>query len=158
MSKPFEYADGVTGREAQGAPNVYLPQAAAPPVYDAYADPAAAHGWQDVYDTTAYDMTDGGGAGHPGGADGTGASRPGAHPADGGHQADGADVTRAYPGGPHPAGTGADGGGDTRELPAVPGRGRAAGGEHRARRKRLPGPRAAWRSPPVPWGPCRSSP
>ncbi|MFI0135092.1 hypothetical protein [Streptomyces luteogriseus] len=176
MSKPFEYADGVTGREPQGAPNVYLPQAAAPPVYDAYADPAAAHGWQDVYDptdyeTTAYGTTDGGGAGHPAGADGTGGSRPGAHPVDGaypvdgghpvdgaypvdgghpvdgaypvdgGHPVDGADATRAYPGGPYPDGMGgAEGAGDTRELPAVPRRGRAAGGGHRARRKPAPRP------------------
>ncbi|CAM5489943.1 hypothetical protein [Streptomyces afghaniensis 772] [Streptomyces afghaniensis] len=29
---------------------MYLPQADPPPAYDAYADPAAAHGWQDVYD------------------------------------------------------------------------------------------------------------
>ena len=147
MFKPSEYADGVTGPEPQGAPNVYLPQAAAPPVYDAYADPAAAHGWQDVYDTTeydttAYDTTDTGGAGHPGGADGTGGSRPGAQPVDGAypadsaHPTDDAGATRAYPGGPYPDGMGgAEGAGDTRELPAVPQRGRAAGGGHRARRK-----------------------
>ncbi|MFE1948096.1 hypothetical protein [Streptomyces massasporeus] len=128
MSKPFEYADGVTGPEPRDAPNVYLPQAAAPPAYDAYADPAAAHGWQDVYDTT-----DTGGAGRPGGADGMGDSRHGAYPAGG------ADVTRAYPD-VHPGGlNGADGAGDTRELPAVPGRGRAGGG-HRARRKPAPRP------------------
>ncbi|NEE15471.1 hypothetical protein G3M58_54545, partial [Streptomyces sp. SID7499] len=81
MSKSFEYADGVTGPEPQDAPNVYLPQAAAPPAYDAYADPAAAHGWQDVYGTTRA-----GGAGHPGGAEGVrgaGGPPPAAHPADG---------------------------------------------------------------------------
>ncbi|MEU0248884.1 hypothetical protein ABZ192_32085 [Streptomyces sp. NPDC006235] len=50
MSRPSEYADGATGGAAQGPPNVYLPQADPPPPYDAYADPAAAHGWQDVYD------------------------------------------------------------------------------------------------------------
>ncbi|MFJ4560173.1 hypothetical protein ACIP4Q_29445 [Streptomyces massasporeus] len=129
MSKPFEYADGVNGPESQGAPNVYLPQAAAPPAYDGYADPAAAHGWQDAYDTTGT-----GGAGHPGGVDG---SRPGAYPVDG------ADATRAYPDGVHPADAGvADGDGATRELPAVPGRGRAGAG-HRGRRK--PAPRRARR-------------
>ncbi|MFD5740562.1 hypothetical protein ACFXJM_07055 [Streptomyces massasporeus] len=124
MSKPFEYADGVNGPEPQGAPNVYLPQAAAPPAYDAYADPAAAHGWQDAYGTT-----DTGGAGHPGGVDD---SRPGAY------VADDADATRAYPGGLDPADAGVtDGAGDTRELPAVPGRGRAGAG-HRGRRKQAP--------------------
>ncbi|MET9867940.1 hypothetical protein ABZZ16_17445, partial [Streptomyces sp. NPDC006386] len=48
MSQSFDYADGATGGEPQGPPpNVYLPQAAPPPAYDGYADPAAAHGWQD---------------------------------------------------------------------------------------------------------------
>ncbi|MDQ1016640.1 hypothetical protein [Streptomyces afghaniensis] len=50
MSRPSEYADGATNGVPQGPPNVYLPQADPPPVYDAYADPAAAHGWQDAYD------------------------------------------------------------------------------------------------------------
>ncbi|MFH9004069.1 hypothetical protein ACH4E5_12615 [Streptomyces afghaniensis] len=50
MSRPSEYADGATSGAPQGPPNVYLPQADPPPAYDAYADPAAAHGWQDVYD------------------------------------------------------------------------------------------------------------
>ncbi|MFD5482416.1 hypothetical protein [Streptomyces hawaiiensis] len=127
MSKPFEYADGVTGREPQGAPNVYLPQPAAPPAYEAYTDPAAAHGWQDVYDTAAD------GAARPGGgADGAGGSRPRVRPGDG------ADATRAYADGMG----GADGTGDTRELPAVPARGRSGAG-HRARRK--PAPRLARR-------------
>jgi hypothetical protein len=48
MFKPFEYADGATDGGPQGVPNVYVPQGAPPPEYDAYADPAAAHGWQDV--------------------------------------------------------------------------------------------------------------
>ncbi|MGK5693984.1 hypothetical protein ACSNOJ_13965 [Streptomyces sp. URMC 128] len=52
MSRPSEYADGATGGAPQGPPNVYLPQTDPPPPYDAYADPAAAHGWQDVYDPT----------------------------------------------------------------------------------------------------------
>ncbi|MER6071006.1 hypothetical protein ABT187_19660 [Streptomyces sp. NPDC001817] len=40
------------GRAAADAPppNVYLPQSASAPAYDEYADPAAAHGWQDAYD------------------------------------------------------------------------------------------------------------
>jgi hypothetical protein len=50
MFRPSEYADGATSGAAQGPPNVYLPQADPPPAYDAYADPAAAHGWQDAYD------------------------------------------------------------------------------------------------------------
>jgi hypothetical protein len=49
MFRPSEYADGATSGEPQGPPNVYVPQADPPPAYDAYADPAAAHGWQDVY-------------------------------------------------------------------------------------------------------------
>lgn len=48
MFKPFEYADGATDGGPHGVPNVYVPQGAPPPEYDAYADPAAAHGWQDV--------------------------------------------------------------------------------------------------------------
>jgi hypothetical protein len=50
MFRPSEYADGGTSGEPLGPPNVYLPQADPPPAYDAYPDPAAAHGWQDVYD------------------------------------------------------------------------------------------------------------
>lgn len=34
-------------------PNVYLPRSVPSPAYDAYADPAAAHGWQNAYDETA---------------------------------------------------------------------------------------------------------
>ncbi|MER7402114.1 hypothetical protein ABT373_06360 [Streptomyces sp. NPDC000070] len=49
MFRPPEYADGGTSGEPQSPPNVYVPQADPPPAYDAYADPAAAHGWQDVY-------------------------------------------------------------------------------------------------------------
>ncbi|MFB6843442.1 hypothetical protein ACFCXS_01010 [Streptomyces sp. NPDC056373] len=78
MSEPFDYADGATGGEPQGPPNVYLPQGVTPPAYDAYADPAAAHGWQDVYDPAGPEgpaVT--GGAPYPGtdaaGGDGMGA-------------------------------------------------------------------------------------
>ncbi|MER8222460.1 hypothetical protein ABTZ58_18090 [Streptomyces sp. NPDC094143] len=84
MFKPFEYADGATGGGPQGVPNVYVPQGAPPPEYDAYADPAAAHGWQDACAT---------------------------------------------------ADTG--GGGDTRELPAVPARA-GSGPGRRSRRKARP--------------------
>jgi hypothetical protein len=35
-----------------GPPNVYVPPAVPPPAYDAYADPATAHGWQNAYDAT----------------------------------------------------------------------------------------------------------
>lgn len=41
-----------TGDAPQGPPNVYHPQAPAAPAYDGYADPAAAHGWQNAYDET----------------------------------------------------------------------------------------------------------
>ncbi|MGA5201683.1 hypothetical protein [Streptomyces variegatus] len=139
MSEPFEYADGVTARGSQDPPNVYLPQAAAPPAYDAYADPAAAHGWQDVYDAAAA-----GDAGHPDGAvgaDGAVSSRPRARPGDG------ADAAGARPGDAPGRvrldGTGgADGTGGTRELPSVQTRGRSGAGR-RARRK--PAPRLARR-------------
>lgn len=58
MFRPSEYADGATSGEPQGPPNVYVPQAVPPPAYDAYPDPAAAHGWQDVYAPTgAQDAT-----------------------------------------------------------------------------------------------------
>ncbi|GAA2398940.1 hypothetical protein [Streptomyces coeruleofuscus] len=133
MSKPFDYADGATGGEPQGPPNVYLPQGAAPPAYDAYADPAAAHGWQDAYGAT-------GPGGGPNGMDGAGddphahrhSDAPGAYP---GHA----------PGRPHPGGTGGVGGadtGETRELPVVPSASVPAPGRsrtgHRARRKPRP--------------------
>src|SRR4051794_41465545 len=45
MSRPVEYESG--------APNVYQPQPAPAPAYEEYTDPAAAHGWQNVYDATA---------------------------------------------------------------------------------------------------------
>ncbi|WP_338782765.1 hypothetical protein [Streptomyces sp. DG1A-41] len=58
MFRPSEYADGATSGEPQGPPNVYVPRAVPPPAYDAYPDPAAAHGWQDVYaPTDAQDAT-----------------------------------------------------------------------------------------------------
>lgn len=45
-------ADG----EPQGAPNVYhpYPDGRTAPAYEAYTDPAAAHGWQGEYDDRAY--------------------------------------------------------------------------------------------------------
>lgn len=52
---------------------MYLPQAPAPPAYDAYADPAAAHGWQDAYE--AADPEAAGDAAHAGGTDDVGATR-----------------------------------------------------------------------------------
>lgn len=45
MSRPVEYESG--------APNVYQSQPAPAPAYEEYADPAAAHGWQNAYDATA---------------------------------------------------------------------------------------------------------
>ncbi|MEU0113141.1 hypothetical protein ABZ137_05290 [Streptomyces bobili] len=48
MSRPGES----TNRPVQ--PNVYLPYAEAdPPPYEAYRDPAAAHGWENAYDETS---------------------------------------------------------------------------------------------------------
>ncbi|MFJ8084212.1 hypothetical protein ACIQ6Y_26795 [Streptomyces sp. NPDC096205] len=46
---------GYDGQAVLGTPpNVYHPQVAgAVPAYDEYADPAAAHGWQNAYDETA---------------------------------------------------------------------------------------------------------
>jgi len=53
MSSPPPYADGgYDGRDPQGPPAVYLPQTAQAPAYDAYTDPATAHGWQNAYDET----------------------------------------------------------------------------------------------------------
>ncbi|MGW5614525.1 hypothetical protein [Streptomyces sp. NPDC003877] len=119
MFKPFEYADGATGGGPQGVPPVYVPQGAPPPEYDAYADPAAAHGWQDVYDDGTVAP---GGDGHPGGEGRTGGEGlPGS--------ADG-------PG----AGERADDAGATRELPVVPDRARSGGG--RGSRRKPP----AWRT------------
>ncbi|AZP20087.1 hypothetical protein EJC51_30845 [Streptomyces aquilus] len=54
MSRPPQYENGIgAAGEPQGAPNVYHPQPEPPPSYDAYADPAIAHGWQNTYDETA---------------------------------------------------------------------------------------------------------
>ncbi|KOG32775.1 hypothetical protein [Streptomyces resistomycificus] len=50
MSRPPEYENGASG--AQVVPNVYLPPAEPTPPYEAYVDPAAAHGWQNAYDET----------------------------------------------------------------------------------------------------------
>ncbi|WSQ11516.1 hypothetical protein OG604_29335 [Streptomyces sp. NBC_01231] len=66
MSRPPQYDNGAYGADgtagAQGtdadgaprdAPNVYLPLPESTPPYEAYVDPAAAHGWQNAYDETA---------------------------------------------------------------------------------------------------------
>ncbi|PIB10584.1 hypothetical protein B1C81_06615 [Streptomyces sp. HG99] len=64
--------------EPQEPPNVYHPQAAPAPAYDEYADPAAAHGWENAYDETrelppvAADASGAGGAGGAGGESGAG--------------------------------------------------------------------------------------
>ncbi|MGM7446161.1 hypothetical protein ACPW7O_32950, partial [Streptomyces tunisiensis] len=53
MSSPLPYADrGNDASDPRTPPSVYVPQTAPPPAYDAYADPAAAHGWQNAYDET----------------------------------------------------------------------------------------------------------
>ncbi|MDC0771300.1 hypothetical protein [Streptomyces sp. HD] len=72
MSKPPERENGTYGANSvngtpgaydahgelrpaavpEASPSVYHPQAEPSPVYDAYADPAAAHGWQNAYDET----------------------------------------------------------------------------------------------------------
>ncbi|MET8768210.1 hypothetical protein ABZV94_15040, partial [Streptomyces sp. NPDC004658] len=57
MSTEREYevgADGVygAGGAPEDRPNVYHPQSAPAPAYEQYADPAAAHGWQNAYDAT----------------------------------------------------------------------------------------------------------
>ncbi|MFJ9962310.1 hypothetical protein [Streptomyces avermitilis] len=44
-------AQGADG-EPHGAPNVYHPRADAAPAYEEFADPAAAHGWENAYDST----------------------------------------------------------------------------------------------------------
>ncbi|MFI8170620.1 hypothetical protein ACIGAN_30295 [Streptomyces sp. NPDC085931] len=115
MFKPFEYADGATDGGPQGVPNVYVPQGAPPPEYDAYADPAAAHGWQDVYEGTPA-------------ADGTAVG-------DGADAGDISATAAAVDGRDRAAGRDRAGGaGDARELPAVPAPARSGGG-HRSRRK-----------------------
>ncbi|NEA50113.1 hypothetical protein G3I35_28565, partial [Streptomyces sp. SID10815] len=76
-----------TGDAPQGPPNVYHPQAPAAPAYEGYADPAAAHGWQNAYDRTrelpalTADVLAGRGTG------GTGAGGAGAGGADAGESA-----------------------------------------------------------------------
>ncbi|MFC9285862.1 hypothetical protein ACFT0E_04100, partial [Streptomyces sp. NPDC057052] len=48
MSRPGESANPPV------QPNVYLPYAETdPPPYEAYRDPAAAHGWENAYDETS---------------------------------------------------------------------------------------------------------
>ncbi|MGW4108648.1 hypothetical protein ACWEGV_37660, partial [Streptomyces sp. NPDC004976] len=72
MSSPPPYAEGgYDVGNPQDPPNVYLPQTAPSPAYDAYADPASAHGWQNAYDETR-ELPPVGGDGPPP-ADGAGA-------------------------------------------------------------------------------------
>jgi hypothetical protein len=60
MARPPQHADGAYGvpdvtRESggfPGPPNVYHPWAESTPAYEEYADPAAAHGWENAYDQT----------------------------------------------------------------------------------------------------------
>lgn len=100
VSRPPEYENGTSGgnaaHHATGArgvpgagdpagpppdpPNVYHPRAAAPPPYEQYADPAAAHGWQNTYDATAElpVVVDGGTTGDRPGPDGVRRSGRGA--------------------------------------------------------------------------------
>ncbi|MFH9088981.1 hypothetical protein [Streptomyces sp. NPDC017673] len=57
MSTEREYEAGADGMNGAGGapgtgPNVYHPQPAPAPAYEQYADPAAAHGWQNAYDAT----------------------------------------------------------------------------------------------------------
>ena len=62
MSRPAEYENGAQGTSVthppvdggvQDPPSVYHPQQQPAPSYEEYADPAAAHGWQNAYDETA---------------------------------------------------------------------------------------------------------
>ncbi|GAA3136965.1 hypothetical protein [Streptomyces echinatus] len=57
MSTEQEHEAGAYGMDGTGGtpgvrPNVYQPLPSPAPAYDAYADPAAAHGWQNAYDET----------------------------------------------------------------------------------------------------------
>ncbi|MDF3149655.1 hypothetical protein PBV88_53005, partial [Streptomyces sp. T21Q-yed] len=49
MSRPPEREN----ETPQAPPNVYHPRPTAPPAYEEYTDPAAAHGWRNEYDETA---------------------------------------------------------------------------------------------------------
>ncbi|MEU6809275.1 hypothetical protein ABZ920_09740 [Streptomyces sp. NPDC046831] len=54
MSTPPDVHGGApAGGTPEGPPNVYLPQPAATPSYEGYADPAVAHGWENAYDETS---------------------------------------------------------------------------------------------------------
>lgn len=53
MSEHRPTGDNAYGDEPQGPPNVYLPLPGQAPDYQEYADPAAAHGWENGYDATA---------------------------------------------------------------------------------------------------------
>jgi hypothetical protein len=60
MARPPQHENGAygvpgvtrEGDESAGPPNVYHPWAEPMPLYEEYADPAAAHGWQNTYDQT----------------------------------------------------------------------------------------------------------
>ncbi|MFE7891245.1 hypothetical protein [Streptomyces sp. NPDC057412] len=62
------YGDAEQGGPATEGPSVYHPLADAAPSYEEYADPAAAHGWQDAYDRTEELPRTSGGAAANGGA------------------------------------------------------------------------------------------
>ncbi|AZQ37064.1 hypothetical protein EJ357_29455 [Streptomyces cyaneochromogenes] len=49
----YDTPGGIRPADEPEAPNVYHPQAEPTPEYEAYVDPAAAHGWQNAYDETA---------------------------------------------------------------------------------------------------------
>ncbi|MET8895191.1 hypothetical protein [Streptomyces albogriseolus] len=117
MSSASRYADGVNGASVpQGPPSVYLPQAAPPPAYDAYADPAAAHGWQNAYDETRELPPVAAGEPAPPGQTGGEPDPPGEAPHPGGRHAAGDVPGRPRGGLPRPE----PGGRGRRRAPAPP--------------------------------------
>ncbi|MGY9068008.1 hypothetical protein ACNFRZ_22150, partial [Streptomyces sp. CAS3] len=87
MSSEREYESEAPGAPGAGAasplssfpPPVYHPRPGPAPAYEEYADPAAAHGWQNAYDETRElpPITEFGPVGteEPGGPEGAGAPR-----------------------------------------------------------------------------------
>ncbi|MFJ7114479.1 hypothetical protein ACIQW4_14985 [Streptomyces albogriseolus] len=117
MSSASRYADGVNGASVpQGPPSVYLPQTAPPPAYDAYADPAAAHGWQNAYDETRELPPVAAGEPAPPGQVGGEPAPPGEAPPSGGEHAAGDAPDRPRGGLPRPG----PGGRGRRRAPAPP--------------------------------------